>query len=53
MLASQRYKQDLEKKKEQIATTQSLKQKLKCDESENLKRKKKDLETTMNNLRRD
>ena len=47
-----RYKQDLEKqKKEQIAVTQSLTWKLKREELENLKRKKKDLETTMNYLK--
>ena len=43
MLASERYK-------EEIATYQSLKGKLKCDKSENSKRKKKDLEVNVNGL---
>ena len=42
-----------EAKMEQIATTQSLKRRFKCDALENLKRKKNDLEKTMNDLRND
>ena len=53
MLASQRYKQDLEKQKmEKIAQGEGLKRKLKCEELENLKRKKKELETTITDMRK-
>ena len=45
MLASERCK-------EKIATYQSLKRKLKCDKLENSKRKKKDLEVNVNDLRK-
>ena len=52
MLASQRYKEELKKVKEdKVRSEQILKSKVKCEELENVKRRKADLQTTINALR--
>ena len=49
MLASQHYKWELkEVKEEKVRSEQSLKRKAKCEELEKLKRKKADLQATIN-----
>ena len=49
MLASQHYKWELkEVKVEKVRSEQSLKRKAKCEELEKLKRKKADLQATIN-----
>ena len=52
MVAGQRYKEELKKAKEdKVRSEQSLKRKAKCEELENVKRRKADLQTTINALR--
>ena len=52
MLASQLYKKELKKAKEdKVRPEQSLQRKAKCEELENVKRRKADLQTTINVLR--
>ena len=48
MLVSQRYKEELKKAKVyKVRSEQSLKRKAKCEELENVKRRKADLQTTI------
>ena len=48
MLVSQRYKEELKKAKvDKVRSEQSLKRKAKCEELENVKRRKADLQTTI------
>ena len=52
MLASQRYKEELKKAKEgKVRSQQSLNRRSKCEQLENVKRRKADLQTTINELR--
>ena len=52
MLDSQRYKEELKKaKQDKVRSQQSLNRRSKCDQLENVKRKKADLQTTNNGLR--
>ena len=52
MLASQCYKEELKKAKEdKVRSEQSLKRKAKCEKLENIKKRKADLQTTINALR--
>ena len=53
MLASQCYRQDLKEQREQkVNSEKSLKRKTKCEEFENLKRRKTDLQNTIENLQK-
>ena len=53
MLASQCYRQDLKEQREQkVNSEKSLKRKAKCEEFENLKRRKTDLQNTIENLQK-
>ena len=52
MLASKRYKEELKKaKKDKVRSEQILKHEAKCEELENVKRRKADLQTIINALR--
>ena len=49
MLASQRYKEELKKaKEEKVRSEQNLKRKAKCEELQNVKGRKTDFQTTIN-----
>ena len=52
MLASKRYKEELKKaKKDKVRLEQILKREAKCEELENVKKRKADLQTIINALR--